>query len=63
MGRLAKKVKKWFNENKEHAGFRYRFTGLESRLFLQRFMFLIDSLRRLIWIEKHFSFMFFHVCV
>ena len=46
MGRLVKKIKKWFDENNEPKSFRYRFTGLESRLFLKNFMFLIDALKQ-----------------
>ena len=30
MGRLAKKVIRWFNENKDLAQFQYRFTGQDS---------------------------------
>ena len=37
MGRLVKKIKKWFNDNNEPKSFRYGFTGLESRLFLKKF--------------------------
>lgn len=46
MGRLAKKVIRWFNENKDLAQFQYRFTGQDSRLFLQNFMFIIDSIKQ-----------------
>ena len=46
MGRLAKKVIRWFNENKDLARFQYRFTGQDSRLFLQNFMFIIDSVKQ-----------------
>lgn len=46
MGRLAKKVIRWFNENKDLARFQYRFTGQDSRLFLQNFMFIIDSIKQ-----------------
>ena len=46
MGRLVKKIKKWFDDNNEPKSFRYRFTGLESRLFLKNFMFLIDALKQ-----------------
>ena len=46
MGRLAKKVFRWFNENKELDRFQYRFTGQDSRLFLQNFMFIIDSIKQ-----------------
>lgn len=46
MSRLAKKVIRWFNENKELDRFQYRFTGQDSRLFLQNFMFIIDSIKQ-----------------
>ena len=46
MGRLAKNVIRWFNENKDLAQFQYRFTGQDSRLFLQNFMFIIDSIKQ-----------------
>ena len=46
MVRLVKKIKKWFDDNNEPKRFRYRFTGLESRLFLKNFMFLIDALKQ-----------------
>jgi hypothetical protein len=40
--RLAKQIVRWFNETKcEGKQFDYRFTGKDSRLFLQNFMFLI----------------------
>ena len=44
LSRLAKRVIKWFNENKGNSSkeFDYRFTGKDSRLFLHNFMFLID---------------------
>jgi hypothetical protein len=41
--RLAKQIVRWFNETKaEGKQFDYRFTGKDSRLFLQNFMFLIS---------------------
>ncbi|CAB4033702.1 Hypothetical predicted protein [Paramuricea clavata] len=44
--RLAKKVKRWFNDTKATGqDFKYRFTGQDSRLFLHNFMFIIDSLK------------------
>lgn len=46
MGRLAKKVIRWFNENKDLAQFQYRFTAQDSRLFLQNFMCIIDSIKQ-----------------
>ena len=43
--RLAKKVKKWFDETQgRQADLQYRFTGKESRLFCHNFMQLIKSL-------------------
>ena len=42
MTRLAKQVVRWFNENKGKE-FDYRFTGKDSRLFLQNLMLLISS--------------------
>lgn len=43
--RLAKKIIRWFNETLgEGKEFDYRFTGKDSRLFLQNFMFIIDIL-------------------
>ena len=43
--RLAKKVKKWFDETQgKQADLQYRFTGKESRLFCHNFMQLIKSL-------------------
>jgi len=57
MGRLAKKVIRWFNENKDLAQFQYRFTGQDSRLFLQNFMCIIDSIKQAHDSEKQpFSF-------
>ena len=45
LGRLAKKVVKWFNETKGVGkAFEYRFTGQDSRRFLQSFMYLVDVL-------------------
>ena len=46
MGRLAKKVIRWFNENKDLARFQYRFTGQDFRLFLQNFMFTIAFIKQ-----------------
>ena len=46
MGRLTKKVIRWFNGNKDLACFQYRFTGQDSHLFLQNFMFIIDSIKQ-----------------
>lgn len=44
LSRLANQIVRWFNETKT-AGkeFEYRFTGKDSRLFLQNFMLLISS--------------------
>ena len=43
--RLAKKIVKWFNETGgKGKEFNYRFTGKDSRLFLQNFMYIIDIL-------------------
>ncbi len=43
--RLAKKIVKWFNETGgKGKEFDYRFTGKDSRLFLQNFMYVIDIL-------------------
>ena len=45
--RLAKKVKKWFNQTdraRSSNDFEYRFTGLELQNFLQNFMFFIEAL-------------------
>ena len=45
LSRLAKKVKRWFNDTKESSkDFQYRFTGQDSRMFLRNFMFIIDTL-------------------
>jgi hypothetical protein len=46
LSRLANQVIRWFNETKS-AGreFDYRFTGKDSRLFLQNFMLLISSVQ------------------
>ena len=46
MSRLAKKVIRWFSENKELERFQYRFTGQDSRLFLQNLMFIIVSIKQ-----------------
>jgi hypothetical protein len=44
--RLANKIVKWFDEsNGAGKTFDYRFTGKDSRRFLQNFMFLIDAMR------------------
>ena len=41
--RLAKKIIRWYNECQSiNKSFEYRFTGKDSRCFLQNFMFLID---------------------
>jgi len=46
LGRLANKVKQWFNEtNGSGKDFRYRFTGQDSRLFLHNFMYIIDAIK------------------
>ena len=42
LSRLAKQIVRWFNENRGKE-FDYRFTGKDSRLFLQNFMLLISS--------------------
>ncbi|CAB4011121.1 Hypothetical predicted protein, partial [Paramuricea clavata] len=41
--RLANKIIRWFNENRD-SKFDYRFTGKDSRCFLQNFMFLIAAM-------------------
>lgn len=42
--RLANKIVRWFNETGANGkAFDYRFTGKDSRLFLQNFMYLIDA--------------------
>ena len=44
--RLANKVVRWFDESKRvGSNFDYRFTGKDSRCFLQNFMFLINAMR------------------
>ena len=44
LGRLAKKIVKWFQETKgKGKQFEYRFTGRDSRLLLHNFMFLIEA--------------------
>ena len=44
--RLANKVVWWFDESKRvGSNFDYRFTGKDSRSFLQNFMFLINAMR------------------
>ena len=46
LSRLANKVVKWFDESKRVSNnFDYRFTGKDSRCFLQNFMFLINAMR------------------
>ena len=46
-GRLAKKVRKWFDETQGKAGdLQYRFTGKESRLFCHNFSRLLTFLRQ-----------------
>jgi hypothetical protein len=42
--RLFKKVKKWFSEGRKRS-FAYRFTVKETKIFCQKFMFLIACLR------------------
>ena len=42
LSRLAKQIVRWFNENRDKE-FDYRFTGKDSRSFLQNFMLLISS--------------------
>ena len=47
MGRLAKKVRKWFDETQGKQGdLQYRFTGKESQLFCHNFARLLTFLRR-----------------
>ncbi|CAB4017352.1 Hypothetical predicted protein, partial [Paramuricea clavata] len=41
--RLANKIIRWFNENRD-SKFDYRYTGKDSRCFLQNFMFLIAAM-------------------
>jgi hypothetical protein len=41
--RLANKIIRWFNENRD-SKFDYRFTGKDSRCFLQNFIFLIAAM-------------------
>ena len=44
--RLSNRVKRWFNETgADSRDFQYRFTGMDSRLFLKNFMYLIDALK------------------
>ena len=44
LSRLANKIVGWFNETgAKGKAFDYRFTGKDSRLFLQNFMYLIDA--------------------
>ena len=66
LARLAKEVKRWFNETKGSGkDFQYRFTVQESRMFLHNFMFLIDSLSEPCDNEKH-SFtlhVFAYICL
>lgn len=46
LARLAKKVKRWFNDTKGPGRhFQYRFTGQDSRIFLHNFMFIIGALK------------------
>ena len=46
-GRLAKKVRKWFDETQGKSGdLQYRFTGEESRLFCHNFSRLLTFLRQ-----------------
>ena len=46
-GRLAKKVRKWFDETQGRQGdLQYRFTGKESRLFCHNFARLLTFLRQ-----------------
>ena len=45
LSRLAKKIFKWFNDTRgKERKFEYRFTGKDSRMFVQNFMFLISSI-------------------
>lgn len=47
LGRLAKRVKCWFNETSGSGkDIQYRFTSQDSRLFLKNFMHLIDALKQ-----------------
>lgn len=47
MGRLARKVSKWFNETQGLKGdMQYRFTGKESRMFCHNYARLLTFLRR-----------------
>ena len=42
----ANKVVRWFNESKRvGSSFDYKFTGKDSRCFLQNFTFLINAMR------------------
>ncbi len=44
LSRLANKIVRWFNDTGANGKtFDYRFTGKDSRLFLQNFMYLIDT--------------------
>jgi hypothetical protein len=45
LSRLANKIIRWFNDTGANGKtFDYRFTGKDSRLFLQNFMYLIDAI-------------------
>ena len=45
LSRLAKQIIRWFDESRSGGkDFDYRFTGKDSRLFLQHFMLLISCL-------------------
>ena len=47
MLRLAKRIRRWFNETKgAGSDFQYRFTGQDSRMFLHNFMFIIDAVKQ-----------------
>ena len=44
---LANRIVRWFNETGANGkAFDYRFTGKDSRLFLQNFMYLIDAVKQ-----------------
>ena len=53
LSRLAKKVKRCFNETQGSGNdFQCRFTGQDSRMFLDNFMLVIDALKQLADSEK-----------
>ena len=46
LSRLANKIVRWLNETGANGkAFDYHFTGKDSRLFLQNFMYLIDAVQ------------------